>query len=168
MEHILHLLHPALSSLPFFTWLTIALCECAAFRGEPRSVLFPHVSRLLLGVLLTFATYLSGFLAAERASQSFTVADSLIGAHQRTGLLLFLGALLCLLFGWLCRLANTARLRRGEPQTGRISPLEICYAASLIFVLAVGGLTNFRGGSLVFDHGAGVRVEGAAVSEVGR
>ena len=149
MDALLHHLHPALSGAP--VWL-IALAllfdSVAALRGrrEPSGLATSGLILFLVATLLVGAAFFSGYLASERANGFFLVPDEVIGDHHRSGRLLLMLMVLAAGIRWILHIAERGR--------GVLGVLYGMLGATCLLLAAV---TAFKGGELVFSHGAGVR-----------
>lgn len=107
---------------------------------------------LVIGVLGAGAAVLSGN-ASEEAAERQGVPEEAIEAHEAAGLLTLWLGVVAVLARWLAT--------RSGPARGAISLLAL--VAHLLTAGAV-GVAGFRGGQLVYDHGAGVQVVAPAES----
>ncbi|MCB0338443.1 MAG: hypothetical protein KDD53_02515 [Bdellovibrionales bacterium] len=138
-------LHPFLSSFP------VVLCSCAllseflfVFSKRREFRLVTRFSIVLL-LLSTIAAFLSGYLASDLANQTFVISNDLIERHHFTGqILLFLVFPLSIL--------NFARDYASYGKLG----FSITFQVVLLATVLTAFVTGFRGGELVFEHGAGV------------
>lgn len=107
---------------------------------------------LILGVLGAGAAVLSGDEAGEKAEHA-GVAEAPIDAHEDVAKLTL----------WLGIAAVVARAVAGRTGSARAA---VGALALLLHVATAGALvlTGFRGGKLVYEHGANVKVSGAAVT----
>jgi len=106
---------------------------------------------LVIGVLGAGAAVLSGN-AAEEAAEQQGVPEEAIEAHEAAGIITLWLGVAAVLARWLAA--------RPGPARGAISLLAL--VAHLLTAGAV-GLAGFRGGKLVYDHGAGVKAAAPAV-----
>ena len=142
--------HPPLTGFPFV--LLVLLAGVEFFRVGLRRPGLDRTAELLLVVLAIAAplTFLTGYLAASQADQSFKIDPEVIERHRAIGRLLIISLVPMVLAAYLRR---AAMLR-----TGRHSAVLNSIYLSLLFVsLALAILTGYRGGGLVFEYGAGVR-----------
>jgi len=110
---------------------------------------------LVLGVLGAGVAVLSGGPAGD-AAEEHGVPEAAVDAHERAAdLTLYLG-----LAALVARIAASA-LRRGRAVLSGLALLLWIAAAVAV------GVTGHRGGKLVFEHGAAVRVKGQYVSGKG-
>jgi uncharacterized membrane protein len=102
---------------------------------------------LVVGVLGAWGGVISG-KQAEEAAEKQTVPHEAIEAHEKPAQVT----------AWLGTAAVVARAVAGG--AGGLKPLLGGLALVLHLLAAVGvGIAGYRGGELVFDHGAGVRAE---------
>ena len=107
---------------------------------------------LVFGVLGAGAAVLSGEPAGERAER-FSVPEQAVDAHEEAGeLALWVG-----IAALVARIA-AAIVRRGRTPVSGLAFLLLFATAALVTV------AGFRGGKLVYEHGAAVTVHGQAVS----
>lgn len=113
---------------------------------------------LIIGVIGAGAAVLSGN-AVEEAAEHQGVPERALEAHQEAGLM-------TLWLGLAAVLARALAARKG-PARGAMSALALLLLALTVGAVSVAG---YRGGSLVYDHGAGVHVtqqQGATHDEGG-
>jgi uncharacterized membrane protein len=145
MSELFASLHPPLTSFPFvLLWVVVAfdLSEYLFKKDFYKfSVLFSVVS-----LVAAFVAYQSGHQASQHASVSFQVADEIIGEH-------FLWAKISLF-----TLVTTVIFKvvglfaKFNQNVFKLMAAALALATALI-ITWVGHL----GGTLVFEHGAGVR-----------
>jgi len=144
--------HPPLSGFPIV--LLILLCggEILWFCA-PKTYQGPAVRIFLLVGTLLFVplTYFSGDWGVDAANQAqiFKITTDQISFHQNTAKLLLLSVVPLLLFG----------LLKSSALYGRSITVRISYLISLALSLTLCILTSYRGGELVFTHGAAVTAE---------
>jgi uncharacterized membrane protein len=106
---------------------------------------------LVIGVLGAGAAVLSGN-AAEETAEDQGVPDDAIEAHEEAGTLTL----------WLGVAAVLARALASRPGPARGAVSLLALVAHLLTAGAV-GMAGFRGGILVYDHGAGIKASAPAV-----
>lgn len=141
------LIHPPLASFPFVILVLIFVFDGLALLSKKESCSTCSSVLCITALPLSLLTYLSGYFSSEEASRAFSVSSDMISQHETWGKLLLL-SLFALFVLRLC--LDSAE----NPKI--IFPL---YGACLIGSLALAGYTSFLGGSLIFDHGAGVSAE---------
>lgn len=139
--------HPPLTGFPFVI-LTLAVIF-RLFELILRSERWSLLARSLLPFLVIFsiATYYSGYWGLTYANNSSAEFEKAVAAHQTNAKIYLFSLVPLILFSYLETVGGTkTRLWKG---------------LSLLFLMVSWWLaisTSFRGGSLVFDLGAGVRI----------
>lgn len=110
---------------------------------------------LVIGALGAWAAVVSGSGAEERVEEQ-GVPESLIGAHEDAGKIA----------AWLATGAVVARVFAGRAGGARGAVAGLGLVLHLCAAGAV-GMAGFRGGKLVYEHGAGVSVGGVPVKHPG-
>lgn len=142
MSLSLSTLHPLFSEFPLPLLVLFVIFEMRdQWLNRPFSPVF--MGRTV--VLSAFASYLSGYLAKDHASLTFSVPADAIMFHQSLGLATVISLLLLSLS---CELMSIFPQHRF---------LRIVMRTMLAISLLTTIFTNHFGGSLVFDYGAGVR-----------
>lgn len=139
--------HPPLSSFPFVILSLLLLIEVYSLFAKNKSSIRP-VSIFLVTILAIISplTYYSGFWGLEFAEQSFTIPDAKIDQHQMYARL------------YLITLVPTSLFYSLKTSNENSKILCYLYRLSLLLSLALVGYVSFLGGSLVFNHGAGVKL----------
>jgi len=139
--------HPPLSGFPFVILALIALTELLRLFSN-REILNSAAKYLaILLVVISPITYYSGYWGVDYANQTFNVAEEFINRHQAFAQ----GFLLTLVPFAVCSFLHHSNLQSKK--------LRTLYLASLLVSLGVVAITSFKGGELVFSHGAGVNTE---------
>ncbi len=110
---------------------------------------------LIVGVLGATAAVLTGNQAGDAAEHQ-GVAEHAVDTHGDAGRMTL----------WLGLAAVIARASAGRAGAARGAVGALALAAHFAAAVAV-GIAGYRGGMLVFEHGAGVHVHGAAVPSDG-
>lgn len=144
------LLHPMLVHFPIALFITSVLFDVLGAWLTRKSLREGALWLLVLGVLTGLAAFASGDVAAEAAEKA-GVAESLIETHEHLAgaTVGIFGALLA----WRLLLRN-----RFSPRT------QIAYLIVAIVGLGLLSATGHYGGSLVYEHGAGVHAAPAGAS----
>lgn len=145
------LLHPMLVHFPIALFITSVLFDVLGAWLTRESLREGALWLLVLGVLTGLAAFASGDVAAEAAEKA-GVAESLIETHEHLAgaTVGIFGALLA----WRLLLRN-----RFSPRT------RIAYLMVAIVGLGLLSATGHYGGSLVYEHGAGVHAAPAGTSD---
>lgn len=141
--------HPLLTSFPLvLLWLVLAAeLWLLLVRPWPWATSMIRV-HLVAAVFATMAAFFSGYQASELANQTFRVPDSVISLHHAWGrALLFLVVVTAA--------AHEVALRAQFHRSAFRTLYRVLLIASVISV----SITNYLGGTLVFEHGAAVRAE---------
>jgi uncharacterized membrane protein len=143
--------HPAIVHTPIALIIVSAIFELIgrALDGEWwRKAAF---TLLILGVLGAWVAVMSGGPAGDHAEHQ-GVPEQAVDAHEEMALITL----------WLGVAAVAARALAGRlgPLRGAISGLALLLQLTVAVTV---GITGFRGGKLVFEHGAGVKINGKAV-----
>lgn len=140
--------HPPLSSFPFVILFLLVLVELLTLTSKKKLSLV-QVSNFLIVLLVIFAplTYYAGFWGLDYSEQSFQIPDASIELHQTYAkLLLILIVPLALVYS-LIRSNQASKF------------LAFLYRLLLLLSLLLVAYVSFLGGELVFNHGAGIRIE---------
>jgi uncharacterized membrane protein len=134
-------LHPALTGFPPVLIVLLVFVELdSLIRPGPRMI--PIRAFLLLSLLIFLpSAYISGLLAEGYASRTFTVPNEAVNRHEK-----YAKILLCL-----CVPLIVLGLGSMETRWGKLAYRTVLLLA-LVMIFYVGA----AGGSLVFEHGAGV------------
>jgi uncharacterized membrane protein len=140
--------HPALASLPTALFLAALLLFILGLL--PKNPLVQECSRVspllaLLGTIAVLAAYLTGLPAAEKISLLASIPDDIIARHQSMAKLTLLSCIPLLSFASVCLVRQKQKL------------LSIFFSLSLLLTLGLSAWSAYRGGQLVFQHGAGVQ-----------
>ena len=119
----------------------------------------PAYLLLLALAVFTPLTFLSGYFAASDAEQTFVVAPEVIETHRAFGRLLIIFLVPTFLTAALSRTA----LSSGNPAASKLNGVYLLF---LTATLAIAAYTGYLGGSLVFEHGAGVRANPSSIGPV--
>lgn len=151
--------HPPLTGFPLVLLVLLAVVEF--FRcGFGRKDLDRPADLLLIALaVFTPLTFFSGYFAASDAEQTFVVAPEAIETHRAFGRLLVIFLVPTLLTAVLSRTA----LSSGNPAASKLNGAYLLFLSATI---AVAVYTGYLGGSLVFDHGAGVRANPGSVAPI--
>jgi uncharacterized membrane protein len=145
---VMHL-HPALSAFPV-PLLSVAflffLIGCFSKRIFAKSCLQCSPILSLLAAAGILAAYLSGLPAAESLALQGSVPDEIVAGHQSLGKLSLLSCLLLLPSATLLLLGKKSKTHL------------FFFGISLSLSLTLCTFTSWRGGSLVFEHAAGVQL----------
>ncbi len=146
------LLHPMLVHFPIALLITSVLFDVLGAWLTRESLREGALWLLVLGVLTGLAAFASGDVAAEAAEKA-GVAESLIETHEHLAgaTLGVFGALLV----WRLLLRN-----RFSPRT------RVAYLMVAIVGLGLLSATGHYGGSLVYEHGAGVNAAAARTAHL--
>ncbi len=146
--------HPPLSGFPFtLTTIAVVITIIAPFTNNSISLRNFGGKIFLLACIITPITYFSGYWGLDHAEKSFKISAELIEEHQNVAQLSLFFYIITLLFYF---------LSMALPEKKLISTL---YTLLLLLTFGCTALTSFKGGELVFTHGAGVSAErGAGVS----
>lgn len=111
---------------------------------------------LVVGVLGAGAAVLSGTEAGERAEERQGVPEAVVDAHEDAGKLAL----------WIGLGAVAARAVSGSVGGARAAVAGLALALHLAAAVAV-GIAGYRGGQLVYEHAAGVRLQGQLLRHPG-
>lgn len=141
-------LHPAIVHTPIALIVTSALFELVGRAVDLEWWRKAAMAMLVVGVLGAGAAVLSGKAAETPAAEQQGVPHEPIERHERAAFFtLGLGVA-----------AVAARLAAGgRPAIGLLALVLHLAAAAAV------GITSYRGGELVYRHGAGVRVQGQLI-----
>ena len=143
--------HPALTGFPFVLLVILAVVEFFRLVLK-RPGLDKTAEVLLLALAVTTPlTFFSGYLGASDSNRSYLVDPDIIERHRAVGRLLVISLVPTIL---------TAYLRRSILNKEITEPRAITafYLFFLTASLSLAVWTGYRGGDLVFEHGAGVQV----------
>jgi uncharacterized membrane protein len=144
--------HPSIVHFPIVLILVAALFELVGRATDLAWWRKAAFAMLVLGTVAAWAAVWSG-RGAEDPAEDQGVSHDAIHEHEDAGKI---AAWLAL--GAVAVRAVAGRLGRAAPAAGALGLLLHLLAASAI------GVAGYRGGRLVFEHGAGVRVGGELVS----
>jgi uncharacterized membrane protein len=139
--------HPPLSGMPLAFALLALVAELMRFKASVR--LKADVVRLtaLTGcILTTAAAFLSGYQASNGLPDLSPEVETALGSHHAWGRMLLIDGVLLCTFAWIEKIATH----------GKWIFAALYYSTLVLFVtlaIYVGSL----GGSLVFEHGVGVK-----------
>lgn len=139
--------HPPLASFPFVLCSVVVVAELLSLWTKSATIRHYAGISLIFCICVTPLTYLSGYLAVENADKTFQVSPDIIEAH-RTLARMFLISLVPI---GLLKIISERRIEKPS--------LRYLYLGVLIAAYGVVGLTSFRGGELIFSHGAGVEAQ---------
>lgn len=143
--------HPPLSAFPVALIILVAILEMVAALMKKKEVVFQaihhaiNVNLAFAGVFVT-AAFFSGYQAMESAGILDTARQELVARHHNFGRIL-----LFLIIGTCFLKVVALKARRNS----RLFYLLYCIALSLSVTLVI--CSGFTGGSLVFEHGIGVK-----------
>jgi uncharacterized membrane protein len=138
--------HPALVHVPIALLIVGFLFEAAGRLSGAEWLPRAAAALLLLGALGAGAAFVSGKAAEERAEDQ-GVPEAPIESHESAGTATLIVAGLAAVL----KLAELTVLKRRARVAGVLA--LVAYAAAAVLV----GITGFRGGELVYKHGAGVQ-----------
>ena len=137
-------LHPALShSAPLLLGLAL-IAELIALKFDTPRWRSYSAQSLVFAAILSPLSYLTGYLASENTDRTFQVANEFIIQHQSSAKLLLFA-----LFATIC-------LRVAEHFAEHKLGFRIFYSLLLLVSTLLAVNTGYKGGSLVYQHGAGV------------
>lgn len=137
--------HPSIVHFPVALLLAGALFELIGRATDLAWWRRAALAMLVAGALGAWGAVLSG-QAAEELAEHQGVAESVIDAH----------ADVAKLTAWLASLAVVARAAAGRMGGARAAVAGLALLLQLASAATV-GLAGYRGGKLVYEHGAGVR-----------
>ena len=137
-------LHPAISHAPPLLIALALVSEILAFIYPKKNWRSYALQTLLFAAILSPLSYFTGYLASESADKSFQIANELISSHQASAKLM------------LFALFATLSFRFAESHAEHKKPFRITYSLLLCLAMLIAINTGYRGGSLVFEYGAGV------------
>lgn len=147
---ILRFLHPILSGFPSALLVLLVVVEGITLffrnsQSDERIVFLKSflTFALLLGVCCAFG---SGYLASYLGGEMSDNAKALISTHHSAGKLLLVNSILLVTFYWLAKAADHGK---------RL--FAFLYTLILLSQVIITFFTGSKGGSLVFDHGVGVK-----------
>ena len=148
--------HPQITHTPIVLLVVGLLFEIIGWLTDLAWWRKAALAMLVLGVLGAGAAVLSGGPAGD-AAEEHGVPEAAVDAHERAAdLTLYLG-----IAALVARIAAAAS-RKGRTALSGLALLLWIAAAVMV------GITGYRGGKLVFDYGAAVRVKGQFVSGPGK
>jgi uncharacterized membrane protein len=147
MNHLVY--HPFFASLPLGIFVTAFVCElfCSLKLVSPKNEKFTLVLQIT-GSIVVIIAFISGYIAASYASQTFKVPENDIALHHRSGKVVLVSALLVTALSYIRRTEVTIR-----------PSYDVVYW--ILYVILIIGLltTGYLGAYLVFVHGAGVKLK---------
>jgi uncharacterized membrane protein len=142
-------LHVPVTNFPSSCIVILVVLELVSLL-RPKTPLGPARGILLACYALSVtASFFTGYLAADNASQTFKVSDDLVAHHHVYGRWCLLSLIPLLTFGVLRTRAKYNR-----------SVLNAFYHLFLLISFLFVVYASHLGGELIFRHGAGVNVEG--------
>ena len=147
--------HPPLSGVPSTLLCLIVGAELLSYFWKQDSC--RSFARTLLYVLCVAApiTYYSGYFGSDFASQSFSVPEDAISEHQAYAQFFLISLVPCLVL----------QLAARDAEDSLKKYLRGLYLALLVLSFSIGMLVSFKGGELVFRHGAGVQLQTLEIIE---
>ena len=139
-------LHPALSGFPPVILCLLIISELYSIRSKRPAEPVQTFLLTVLAAVLPF-TYFSGWWAADAASSVSKVPGEVIALHQLTAK--------AFAFSLVIPILSFALMRGSTDEIVR-ARLKLLFRAGLALSLVLAVLTGYRGGQLVFGHGAGV------------
>lgn len=140
-------LHPPLSGFPLACIVLLVVVEVFALLGRSSDRVEWARRFLVFAVLLaTSAAFLSGYQASSPLSEAPSQIQDALGVHHAVGRLMLINSILLAAFA----LVATRALH------GKRVILSL-YHLTVIIQLGLAVWVGSLGGSLVFDHGVGVR-----------
>lgn len=112
---------------------------------------------VLFAILGIIAAFFSGYRASEYAEATFVFPEDVVSMHHLWGKFTLFASLVLGVLSWIAPRATQ------NPQGWRVAVLVF-----LLLTLGLAGVTSWRGGKAVFEHGAGVRAPIKAIREYGR
>jgi len=149
-------LHPALVHTPIALLLFSLIFELVGRATDLAWWRKAAMAMLVIGALGAWAAVFSGN-AAEEVAEEQGVPHELIEAHESGGQLT----------AWVATAAVAARALAGRAGAARAAVAGLALALHVLAAAAV-GMTGYRGGVLVHEHGAGVRQNGRPIPHPGR
>jgi len=144
--------HPLIVHTPVALIIVSVLFEIAGLATDSAWMRKTSNALLVLGVLGGIVAILSGEPASEIAEKRQGIPESRIDWHGDAGKIAT----------WLGGGAIVARVAAATIPGGRAAIAVVAFLLQLCSAMAV-GVAGYRGGQLVFTHGAGVHVDGALV-----
>lgn len=138
-------LHPPLSSFPIALVLTAAGLELLGLVWRKDFLRHAVSVNLVAAALGIVAAFLSGYGASDTAQKTFIISDDVIEAHHEVGVLLLIVVFPCVAMHFVRTIALRAKLLWH-------AAFYLLLAATVVLTVVAG----YRGGKLVFEHGAGV------------
>jgi uncharacterized membrane protein len=145
-------LHPMIVHAPIVLLIVSVLFELAGRALDADVWRRAAFALLVLGTLGAAAALITGQPAGDAAEHQ-GVAEQPVDSHENAARLTLAAAI--------AAVVARALVTRAGKMRGPVSALAL--ALQLTAAILV-GVTGYRGGRLVFDHGAGVRVHGAHVA----
>jgi uncharacterized membrane protein len=145
-------LHPLIVHTPVALLIVSALFELVGRATDVAWWRKAAFAMLIVGVLGAAAAVLTGGPAGD-AAEKLGVPEPAVDAHEEM-------AQVTLWVGVAAVLARAVAGRMGAARGAMATLGLLLHLAAAVTV----GVTGFRGGKLVFDHGAGVRVNGQPVT----
>jgi uncharacterized membrane protein len=139
--------HPPLSGIPFALITALIIFEFLFFITKDIKYKTTSTLLLYLAVVLISLTYFSGYWGVDHAQGSFSVSVTEIENHKVLALISLFSMCPLLLFG---------SLRTKFSESNCIYSFY-CFFIVLSYLMII--VTSFKGGELVFKHGAGVQVQ---------
>ena len=133
--------HPPLSAFPLVIVSLLVLLELAQIKLKSEKVSTATLVFVVCSLVITPLTFLSGYLGKEHANKTFKINPDLIEHHKLYAQALLISLVPLAVFYYLL-LAEKAR--------------KLFYYLSLALVFGLVSFTGYKGGSLVFVHGAAV------------
>lgn len=142
-------LHPPLSGFPLTCAALLVSVEFFCFvRGRSERVGAVRGFLVFASLVTTVATFLSGYQASAPLRELAPDIASALGSHHACGRLLLINSIALAVFYLV-----SSRALYGK------AIMRAFYALTVLLQMALAILSGGLGGSLVFDHGIGVRSE---------
>jgi len=145
-------LHPLIVHTPIALMIVSLLFEIVGRATDSAWWRNAAFAMLIVGTLGACAAVLSGEPAANRAEKLQGVPEDAIDSHEDAGkIAMWMG------IGAVVTRAIAGGMGAARPIVAALALLLHVFAASAV------GMASYRGGKLVYEHGAGVRVHGELI-----
>lgn len=142
--------HPFLTAFPLVCFTLVVFAEAYLLKKDVQFLSKSSNIILILGCIFTVLAFLTGNMAAENASQSFIVPTDSIANHYSTGKLILFLLIPLLVFVFLKKENHF---------------IKYLYYVNLLLVYVLVLYAGYLGSQLVFEHGAGVKVNNVIISQ---
>ena len=140
--------HPPLTGFPWVILVLVIGAELGARLMKSAELQGFAVKLLVVLAIFSPVTYLSGYLGLKHADRGFSVPVDAIESHQLVAKLFLLS---------LFPTVVLSVVRTGGRSKNRI--IHFAYYAFLLCSFSLVIWTSKKGGDLVFEHGAGVKIQ---------